>query len=215
MQHHVGEQRERAVQLCRGRMQRDRALLPATRRVELHAEIGCLVGDLQCGAIRSAFREHRGYESRRAHLACRVALASRPDLKQHVDQWKLVLLDDDDLEPVREFSRRDRRHLQRRRRTECGWLRQVDRRRCRHDGDGNWRRRRRRDDARAGAGDQRTRGADGGDEASGGGACCLTHLAPPVTMSCRFPSGTTVSTTACCLRYVLATRWTSAAVTRS
>ena len=106
-----------------------------------------------------------------------------------------MLFDDEILSPLAELARRDRRHLQRWRRAERRRLRQVDRRGRRCDGDGSRCRRRRRDDARAAAGDRLPATQTSRDEAGGEGACGLTHLAPPVTMSSRFPSGTTVSTT--------------------
>jgi hypothetical protein len=199
-QHDVGHERERAVELRGRRVQRHARGVPPAPGVQRDAEERLLVGDLERGAGGRSLVEQGGREVGDPGAIGRVALAARAEEEDKVGERQLVVLDHEELEPVRELARHHRRKRQRRRSAEPRRPRPVD------AGDAGHARRRVRP-RRVGPHDRlrhrRRHGGRGAGATRGGKrraerdryAIRAVHLALSLTAKSRFPAGTTVNTT--------------------
>jgi hypothetical protein len=89
-------------------MKSHRRLVPPAARANLHAQECFLVRDVERRAAPGTLIQHRGRERRHACLVGWIAFAARLDHQDHVDQRQLMMLDDENLEPVVELTPRYR-----------------------------------------------------------------------------------------------------------
>src|SRR6476619_8143026 len=98
----IREESQCAIQLsCRG-VERQRARLPAAGWGQIDAEECNLIRDLEALPCRRSFTQHRRGEIGHSCFARWVGSASAPDEQDEVSKWQLVLLDDHQLDAVRE-----------------------------------------------------------------------------------------------------------------
>src|SRR5450756_2444057 len=127
MKSNVRKQSKCAVQLCRWRVERERAGFPTACRREVDTEECDLIGNVQALTARCTFAQHGRSQVRHSRLAGRVDCATTPDEKNKIRKRKLVLLDDYQLQTVRQLPREDWGKRYPRRRAQLGWLGSVKR----------------------------------------------------------------------------------------
>src|SRR6476661_7399424 len=109
MKRDIGKKSQCAVELRCWRMKRESARLPAGLWEQTNAEERRLVRDVQTLPRRGSLTEQRSGEVRYSRLPRRIRGAPTTDDQHEISKWQLMLLDDHQLESVRELPRHDRR----------------------------------------------------------------------------------------------------------
>src|SRR5450759_2866288 len=127
MKSNVRKQSECAVQLCRWRVERERAGFPTACRREVDTEECDLIGNVQALTARRAFAQHGRSKVCDSRLARRVDRAAASEKENRIRERKLVLLDDHQSQTIRELPRENWGKRYPRGRTQLGWLASVKR----------------------------------------------------------------------------------------
>ena len=214
VEQHVGEDVERRAELRRRRHEADRRGFVADARRDVRAEQLQRVRELLAVPGRRALAQHRRREAPDAAAVRRLELVGAAEERDRErDERQVALLGDDQLGAVRQRRSRPRRHAQNGRRPGAGtFVRSsvccaaTGSGACREQQHERPRGRRRRGDV----GRFIVRPPEPASLVAG-----TFVLSPAWRPGPAFPSGTTLSTTRPGVRYLLATRFTSAAVTAS